>query len=439
MRRLSQTLVLLLTATCAVGAGAFTAIAIYYHRFSTEARMAKASVPATVDAVLSPTAGALNQSQVILVRGSGTPESGGVVLFRTVPEGETTTFLSIPRSAVLAGEPVSRLGTPGLVRELRTTLSIGVSHVAIINLPNVFPESERRDQAEQQVLHAIAGGVLAPTSFTQLQAAGRTIAQTATDLTPADVLGLTWSRLDDRQVVQCAFAEHQTIDSVKGHAIAAAFRGREGGERVSACRPQAVAPAALVPPKAALAMVQKYGTWVFVTIAAAAMLMSLGAAALFARIRLGAAIAVPMPRVDPVGSGPTLAVSLFRSAPAAPRHGHVNQPAAALAGAAGAVRRTRAGAAATVRVSMAVLGRVRGTLAAHGRVGLQRVRAIRQLVSDRHAQGRRRAVALIPAGRPVRSGYRSRVRRYAYLHQDAMWIGLCAAVATGILIRLLSY
>jgi len=436
MRRLGQTLVLSLTATCAVGAGAFIAIAFYYHRFSTEVRMAKASVPATVDAVLSPTAGAFNQSQVTLVRGSGTPASGGVVLLRTVPEGETTTFLSIPRSAVIAGEPVGRLGTPGLVRELRTTLGIGVSHVAIINLPNVSPERERGDAAEQKVLHAIAGGALAPTTFTQLQAAGRTIAQTATDLTPADVLGLGWTRLDDRQVLQCAFAEHQTIDSVQGQAIAAAFRGREGGERVSACRSQGVAPATLVPPKAALVMVQKYGASVFVAIAAAAMLMSLGTAALFARIRLGAAVAARGPRVDPVGPGPKLAVRLFRSAPAVPRHGHVNRPAAAAL--AGAVRRTRASAAATVRVSMTALGRMRGTFAAHGRLGLQRVTAIRQLVFDRHVQGRRRAVALIPVGRPVRSGHRLRVRRYVYLHQDAMWIGLCAAVATGILIRLLS-
>jgi hypothetical protein len=29
------------------------------------------------------------------------------------------------------------------------------------------------------------------------------------------------------------------------------------------------------------------------------------------------------------------------------------------------------------------------------------------------------------------------VRRFVYLHQDALWIGLCAAVAAGILILLL--
>jgi hypothetical protein len=75
---------------------------------------------------------------------------------------------------------------------------------------------------------------------------------------------------------------------------------------------------------------------------------------------------------------------------------------------------------------MAALGRVRGTFAADSRVSLQRVTAISRLVSARYVQGRRRALALIPAGRPVRSAYGSRVRRYVYLHQDAMWIGLCA-------------
>jgi hypothetical protein len=40
MRRLGQALVLLLMAICAVGAGASSVIALYYHRFSTEMRMA---------------------------------------------------------------------------------------------------------------------------------------------------------------------------------------------------------------------------------------------------------------------------------------------------------------------------------------------------------------------------------------------------------------
>src|SRR6476660_6714324 len=198
MRRLGQALVLLLLAIGAVGAGASIAVALYCHRFSTDVRTAVAALPATVEAALSPTSGTLDEPQVTLVRGSSTPGSGGVVLVRTAPGEKTTTFLSIPGSAVLAGEPVSRLGTPGLVRVLRTMTGIGISHVAIIDLSNVSSEYERGDHTEQQVLRAIADGALAPTSFTQLQAAGRVIAQAGTDLSAADVLGLAWTRLDDR-------------------------------------------------------------------------------------------------------------------------------------------------------------------------------------------------------------------------------------------------
>jgi anionic cell wall polymer biosynthesis LytR-Cps2A-Psr (LCP) family protein len=510
MRRLGQALVLLLMAICAVGAGAFIVIALYYHRFSTEVRLAEPSAPATVDAVLSPGAGTLDQSQVTLVRASGTPATGGVILFRTVPKGGTTAFLSIPRGAVLAGEPVSSLDTPGLVRGLSTTMGIGISHVAIINLSNVSrlidtiggielenpaafrthispslywtfpsgqlnlngartaaylmqgtPDSDRRDQAEQRVLSAIVGRALAPARVTQLPATGRAIAETATDLTDADVLGLLWARLDDRQVVRCAFAERQTIDSTQGHAIAAAFLAQDGGERFSACRAQATAPASFVPPKAFVAILQRYGTWVFVVIAAAAMSISLGAAALFARNRFGATTALVAP-LGAVAPGATPTASLFRSAPATRRLGRITRPAPAaalagrvgsrrsrdsrnlesvsqaLAGAGGAIRRALAGAAATVHVSMAALGRVGGTIAAFSRVGLQRVTAIRQRLSQWHVHSRSRAVAPIGGGPLARTGYRSRVRRFVYMHQDAMWIGLCAAVATGILIRLLS-
>ena len=47
-------------------------------------------------------------------------------------------------------------------------------------------------------------------------------------------------------------------------------------------------------------------------------------------------------------------------------------------------------------------------------------------------------LVLIGTERAPLSGYRSRLRRYVYLHQDVLWVGLVAAVAAGILIRLLS-
>ena len=240
---------------------------------------------------------------------------------------------------VLYGEPVSGLDTPGLVRGLSTTMGVSISHVAIINLSNVprlidtrrrnrdrkpgrvpytcrwlpvpdprgllhldgartaaylmdgDPDSDRRDQAVRRVLRAIAGEALAPTSVWQLQATGRAIAATATDLTDADVLGLLWMRLDDRQLTQCALPEHQTIDSAQGHAVVAAFLTPDRGEPVSGCRVQAAAPASFVPPEVLLVLFQDHGAWMFVVLAAAAMLTSLGTAALFARIRSGAATA----------------------------------------------------------------------------------------------------------------------------------------------------
>ena len=228
------------------------------------------------------------------------------------------------------------------------------------------------------------------------------MAETATDLTAADVLGLVWTRLDDRREVQCAFAERQTVDSAQGRAIAAAFLGRGGSARALACSGRSIAPAAFVPPKAALVMVQRFGTWVFVVVAAAAMLMAVGTFRLFARIRFGAATArESLPGA--AGPGPTPAISLFQSAPTAPSLGDVTHSmAAALDGAGGAVRRALTSGAARA-----------------------------------HAW-RFRAVELIGTEREARLGYRSRLRRYVYLHQDALWIGLVAVVATGILIRLLS-
>jgi hypothetical protein len=443
MRRLGQSFVLLLMAIGAVGAGAFSVIALSYHRFSADVRKAQASVPATVEAALSPTAGMLDRPQVTLVRASGRPASGAVVLLRTVPNGRATAFLSVPGSALLAGEPISRLDTPGLIRGLRTTMGIDISHVAIINLSTATrlidtPRSERHHQAEQDVLRAIAGQAVAPTSLIQLPATGRAIAETATDLTAADVLSLVWTRLDDRRVVQCSFVGHQTIDSAQGHAITAAFLAREGGERFSGCWAKAIAGASFVPTKAVLAIVQHHGAWVFIEIAAAAMLMSLGAAALFTRMRFGGTTSAPVTALDVGTADPTPSVGLVRTALAiSPLGGGVGSPRSrdysrdvgrawqALAGAGVAVRRALAGATAKVHVPLGGLVRAVETIAAVRRVGHERVSAIREC-------------AFIGGRPPARSAYRSRVRRFVYMHQDAMWIGLCAAVATGILARLFS-
>jgi hypothetical protein len=385
MRRLGQILVLVLMAACAVGAGAFIAVAVYYHRFSTEVATAGASVPATVGAQLSPAAPSLEHAQVTLVRGSARTASGGAVLLRTAPDDRTTAFLSMPASAVLTGEPLSRLDTRGLVRGLKTTMGIGISHVAIVNRPSG--------------VHLVdIAQALAPASVTELQTAGRTIAGTGTDLTDADVLALMWARVHERRVVRCAVAAHQTVDSAQGRGIAATFLGR-GGEPTSGCTTRASTPASFVPPRPFFVVVQDYGEWAFVLLAAAAMLGSLATGAIFTRIRSAGTAVAPVLAPRPAAPGPALAVSLAASAPAAPRPSRADRPtpASMLSG-----------------------------FAALSRSGLRTATAIHERVAEWEGFE-------APAG----ATYRSRVRRFVYLHQDALWIGLCAAVAAGILILLL--
>jgi hypothetical protein len=158
------------------------------------------------------------------------------------------------------------------------------------------------------------------------------------------------------------------------------------------CAVRPVAAASVVPPDALFVLVQDYGTWAFALIAVAALLMSLGSAALVTRGRGGSPAAAPPPPMPP---------SLAPSG----RPG----PVLALAGAGGAIRRAVAGAAAEDSPS---------------RVALKRMAA---------------AIAAVRRGDDTElPRYRSRARKFAYLHQDAMWIGLCAIIAAGVLIRLLT-
>lgn len=397
MRGLSQILILVLMAMCAVAAGGFIAIGVYYHRFSTDVRTATAPLPAPVAALLPPATGALDDAQVTLVRASGARASGGVVLLRTEPEGGTTAFLSIPGSALLAGNPLSGLATPRLMRGLGTRLGIGISHVVIANGSSTPPLID-------------TARALTPTSIMRLQAAGGSIAGVATDLTDADVLGLTWAGLNARRVVLCAVAQHQPVDSARGRAVAAAFLVRRGDRGVSACPAQPTAHAAFIPPKALVILAQSYGARAFATLAAVAMLMSLAGAALFARIRSAGPPAAPVPSLGDSPPGPALAVGIAGSAPATPRPGRADEPVHAPA--------------------------LRAVTALR-RVGLDRATAIRGRISEWQSHGWREGAAHFGGG-SAGSTYRSRVRRFAYTHQDAIWVVLCTVVAAVILSLLLS-
>jgi cell envelope-related transcriptional attenuator-like protein len=435
MRRLGQTLALVVMAVCAVAAAGFVVLAVQYHRFSAEIQRSEAPLPATIRAALPPSRGTLDHAQVTLVRGSGGLASGGVVLFRTVPGAGTAAFLSVPPSTLVAGRRVSRQSIPRLVHVLRSALGIQVAHVAVINLANISrlvdgiggielrnpavvelpvspsrtwrfpagrlrlngphtavylrqgaPGSDQRDRAERRVLRAIVGHALEPTSVGDLQSTGTAVAHSAvTDLTDADVLGLVWDRLQSRHVVQCTLPENAAAESGTSPSIVAGFLAPDASASVAGCASAAVAPAPHLPPKLVVAIVQDYGASAFGAVAAAAVAMALAMAALFVRMRVRA----------PAPAGP-------------PRRPTAARASAWIAGAAGAgMRRSDS---LTTRAA-----RAGGHAVERGRAIVPRIRP-----AERDA----RAPALPADG----LGVRARVRRFAYTHQDALWVAVAATV-----------
>lgn len=436
MRRLGQALVLLVLAICAAAAAGFVVLAVQYHRFSTEIHRSEAPLPATIRAALPPSKGTLDAPQVTLVRGSGALASGGLVLFRTVPQKGTSAFLSVPPSAALDGRRVSRQSIPELVRGLRQRLGIAVAHVAIINLANVShlvdgiggiqlknparvelpvsptrtwrfhagtlrldgphaavymrqgaPGSEERDAAQRRVLRAIVGHALQPTSVSDLQATGTAVAHSAvTDLTDADVLGLVWDRLRSRHVVQCSLPEATAAES--GSGIVAGFLVPDASAHPAGCRVTPLSPPPYLPPKAVVVIVQRYGASAFAVVAAIAIAMALAAAALFVRMRVRA----PAPAGEP------------------------GRPMVArLAGAAGAwMRRPDERPARVSRAREALIERAR---AAVPRISPPRVRP----------PHRDSGALILPASALE---MRTRMRRFVYTHQDVLWVVVAAAVVT---------
>jgi hypothetical protein len=436
MRRLGQAAALLILAICAAAAAGFAVLAVQYHRFSVEIHRSEAPLPATIRAALPPSKDTLDRPQVTLVQGSGDLASGGLVLFRTVPDAGTAAFLSVPPSTVLDGRRVSRQSIPELVDTLRTGLGIQVAHVAVIDLANVsrlvdgiggiefrnptavdlpvspsrtwrfragtlrlngphtavylrqgVRGSDQRDQAERRVLRAIVGRALEPTSVSDLQATGTAVAHSAvTDLTDADVLGLVWDRLQSRHVVQCTLPENTAAESGTGPGIVAGFLAPDASAHPAGCRTTSIAPAPYLPPKAVVAIVQQYGASAFAAVAAAAVAMALCMAALFVRMRVRAPASARPPRRATARAG------------------------AWIAGTAGAgMRRSEE---LTTRAA-----RAGSHLATWGRAAVPRIRP----------PHRDSGALVLPAGA---LGLRTRVRRFAYTHQDALWVALAAAVVT---------
>jgi LytR_cpsA_psr family len=436
MRRLGQALVLLVLAICAAAAAGFVVLAVQYHRFSAEIHRSQAPLPATIQAALAPSKSTLDAPQVTLVRGSGGLASGGLVLYRTVPRSGTSAFLSVPPSATIGGRRVSRQRIPEVVRALKARLGIDVAHVALINLGNVSrlvdgvggiqlrnpaeidlpvsptrtwrfragtlrldgphtavylrqgaAGSEERDAAQRRVLRAIVGHALQPTSVSDLQATGTAVAHAAvTDLTDADVLGLVWDRLRSRHIVQCTLPAETAAES--GGGIVAAFLTPEAAAPPAGCRVTPLSPPAYLPPRAVVVIVQRYGASAFAGVAAVAIAMALALAALFVRMR----VRTPAPATAP------------------------GRPAVArMADAAGA--RLRRPDELSAR-----LARARDALAEWGRAAAPRRSPPRIRPPYRDS-----GALLLPPGA---LGLRARVRRFAYTHQDALWIAVAAAVVT---------
>jgi hypothetical protein len=437
LRRLGQALVLLVLGICAAAAAGFVVLAVQYHQFSTEIHRSEAPLPATIRAALPPSKSTLDAPQITLVRGTGGLASGGLVLFRTVPDKGTAAFLSVPPSAILNGERVSRQSIPGLVGALRTRLGIHIAHVAVINLANVSrlvdgiggieihnpaalelpvsptrtwrfpagtlrlngphaavylrqgaPGSEERDRAERRVLRAIVGHALEPTSVSDLQATGTAVAHSAvTDLTDADVLGLVWDRLHSSHVVQCTLPESAAAESGQGPGAVAGFLAPDASARAAGCSGTAIASAPYLPPKAIVVIVQRYGASAFAFVAGAAIAMALAMAALFVRMRV-------------------------RTAPGAPAGPPRRRVGARLAGAAGA----------GMRRSEQLAARAGTVLVERGRAALPRLSAPRI-----RPPGRNSGALILPV---EALNLRTRVRRFAYTHQDMLWVGAVAAIVT---------
>ena len=96
-------------------------------------------LPATVPKLLPAGQNMLDAPQVTLVRYSQGVSRGAAVLLFTLPDSAQVSFVTLPPTAQIGGEPLERLDVPGLVRSLDRLGGIAVSHVALIDPAAVGP------------------------------------------------------------------------------------------------------------------------------------------------------------------------------------------------------------------------------------------------------------------------------------------------------------
>jgi hypothetical protein len=344
----------LLVVLLAVVAAVFIWIAFAYHAFSGDVAKSRARLPDTIRAVLPASADVLDEQQVTLIRYSSGVSTGGALLFATIPDRKLVSFLTIPPYASLPAGQLHRLGVPDLIRGLRRN-GVGVDHVAIIdpsdvgqlvdgiggisvNNPKAFdvqvsplttwhfergplnldgPHAVvylRRGvgsgkvigEAGLDVLRGIVHRLLQPASVGELQATGTSLARaSATDLSDADVVGLVYARLRGGSTLECSVG-NVSLTSKRARGTLSAFLGSRAAGGSSGCTVRQIHPQSFLPPKAVVAIVQRYGWEVFAASAAfVLMLMLFGGSAFLLRWRRAARsvngrLAAPGPRVVPL-------------------------------------------------------------------------------------------------------------------------------------------
>jgi hypothetical protein len=130
-------------------------------------------------------------------------------------------------------------------------------------------------QADLDVLRGIVHRLLQPADVGELQATGATLARAAaTDFSDADVVGLVYARLQGGSTVECRVGS-VPLTSTRAQSTLRAFLGRDAAAGSSGCSVRPIHSQSFLPPKAVVALVQRFGWEVFAASAALALMLML--------------------------------------------------------------------------------------------------------------------------------------------------------------------
>jgi hypothetical protein len=155
----------------------------------------------------------------------------------------------------------------------RGTLKLDGTHAA--TYVHAATTRESLDPAENAALVGIVHAVLAPSGVGHLRSVGSALASAAaTDLTPADVIGLVDMRIRGGELIDCRLTGPGNLGDPRLKAIVNQALGRTATSD-SACQARHLAAAPVVPPTIVVKAVQHYGWQLFAGLA-----IILGAAAI---------------------------------------------------------------------------------------------------------------------------------------------------------------